>query len=514
MSTAATRTTPELTIESPAERSSGQSLSLSEKAAVLASGQALSSVAMILTMVVLARVFSQRDYATYQQTMLTFQLASPLLMLGLHQAMYYFLPLNAERSRQILAENLLLLAGSGLICSLFFSIGGRHWVAWWFDNPDLASCLLVFAPYFLLMLPAASLPACLMAWGRAREVAAFNAGSRLLMFLLVVIPSLIWPRPLTAVSGAVAGAGVCAAAALLMMGRACRGGSWQPTLRGLRSQLAFGVPLGLAAAIGLFERSVDKLMVAAMASPEDFSIYVNGALEIPLIGVVTSSVTSVLIPEYTRLYAEGRLSDIVALMHRAMTSCALVILPAMAFLFVAAGDLMVLLFGPTYEASAAPFRVYLLLLPVRTLTFGALLMAMGKGRCILIQTVATLAINVPAAWLAIRLFGSIGAAIAAVGAVYLVSLPYLLLQLRRWLHCPIRTLIPWRNLGEIIVACGIPIAVLALVRSLAAGWPELVTLLVSGLVFFSATLVLLRIFHLVFFPRVSRWIGTAIGLRG
>lgn len=487
MATAATRTTPGLTIDSPAERSSGHSLSLSVKAAVLASGQALSSLVTILTMVVLARVLAQRDYATYQQTMLTFQVASPLLMLGLHQAMYYFLPLNSERSRQVLGENLLLLAGSGLACSMFLAIAGRHWVASWFANPDLAFCLLVFAPYFLLMLPAASLPACLMAWGRAREVAAFNAGSRLLMFLLVVIPSLIWPRPLTAVAGAVAGAGVCAAAALLMMGRACRAGPWQPTLAGLRSQLAFGIPLGLAAAVGIFERSVDKLMVATMASPEDFAIYVNGAIEIPLIAVVTGSVTSVLIPEYTRLYAAGRRDEIVALMHRATTHCAIVILPVMAFLLVVAGELMVLLFGTPYAASAAPFRVYLFLLPIRTLTFGALFMAMGRGRYILAQTIATLALSAPAAWLAVRLWGPIGAAISAVAVVYLFSLPYLLLTLKHLLGCPMRKLLPWRDIGKVALACGPGMLLAGLVRFLASGQPLLIVLLLCGLVFLFAT---------------------------
>jgi O-antigen/teichoic acid export membrane protein len=263
----------------------------------------------------------------------------------------------------------------------------------------------------------------------------------------------------------------------------------------------------MAATIGVFERSVDKLMVAAMASPEQFAVYVNGALEIPLIGIITGSVTSVLIPEYTRLYAEGRLGDIVTLMHRAMTSCALVILPVMAFLFVVADDLMVVLFGPAYAGSAAPFRVYLLLLPVRTLTFGALFMAMGQGRHILVQTIITLAVNIPLNWLAIRLFGTIGAAIASAIAVYLVSLPYIFVQLRRQLGCPIRRLVPWRKLCEIAFVCGAAVVLATAARCAVHGWLPLSALLVVGLTFFTATWYFFRYFSSVDPFTIRQYIG-------
>src|SRR5205814_625435 len=98
-----------------------------------------------------------------------------------------------------------------------------------------------------------------------------------------------------------------------------------------RKQVRFSVPLGLATLIGTVSLSLDQVLVAAACAPAAFAVYVNGAMEIPLIGMVTGSVTPVLMVDYARLYREGRLSEIIALIHRAMVKCALILFPAMVF---------------------------------------------------------------------------------------------------------------------------------------------------------------------------------------
>lgn len=421
-------------------------------AAVLASGQVLSGVVAVLILVVLSRLFSEREYATYQQAMLTYQFAAPLLMFGLHNALYFFLPKNADRRRTVLVENLLLLILGGSVFSLFLAMGGHHLIARTFNNPELADCLLLFVPYSLFMAPIAAVPACLMANGKSQLVAIFNVVSRLLLFLLAIVPCLVWPSPATAVIGCVIGAGINASVAIVIMFRACPGSLSMPTFQGLWTQFAFSVPLGLATMLGAVDRSLDRIFVATMCSPESFSIYLNGAFEIPLIAVVTSSVTSVLIPRYTRLYAEQRYEDILLLVHRAMTGCSLIIVPAMAFLFVIARELVVILFGDKYAASADIFRVFLLLLPIRTLAFGAIFIAMGKGRYILFQAGITLVANLIFMSYGVSFLGPIGAAIASVAVVYVVTMPYLLFALRRVLACPLRKLLPWHEIFWIAAA--------------------------------------------------------------
>jgi O-antigen/teichoic acid export membrane protein len=147
----------------------------------------------------------------------------------------------------------------------------------------------------------------------------------------------------------------------------------------------------------------------------------------------------------------------------------------MYFLLAAAPEVMGLLFGPDYVESATVFRIYLLMLPIRIIMFGALLRATGHGRHILIQAVLTLIANLVLSWVGIRLFGPVGAAIATVAVVWIVAVPYLLVQFRRILHCPISALFPWQSMAKLHLAAGLP----ALVVLIAMGFCDLESRLVT-----------------------------------
>ncbi len=309
------------------QRSDRMAVSRSTKVLILSSGQALTSLVGIVSTAVLARVFSQTDYASYRQTLLAYTFAVPFVTLGFDRALYYFLPGEEEAFTRDIGRKPSLALWRGALLSLFLVCGGNQLLAMRFNNPDLAKLLLLLVPYPLLMLPAASLSACLMARNRTEQVAGFNVGSRLLMLLAIVVPCLIWPNPSTAIIGTVIGAAVTTAAALMLMFRACNAGSWRPTLAGIRKQIRFSVPLGLATLVGTVSLSLDQVMVAAICAPAVFAVYVNGAMEIPLIGMITGSVTSVLMVDYARLFKEGRFPEIVELIHRAMVKCAVPSVP-------------------------------------------------------------------------------------------------------------------------------------------------------------------------------------------
>jgi O-antigen/teichoic acid export membrane protein len=438
------------------------------KAAILASGKTANAVVTIVIAAVLARLLSKYDYATYRQTMLVYAFIGPIMMLGLDRSLYYFMPNEPQRSRGLLLENLGLLALGGSVIGLFLVAGGNVLFAGWFDNPQLASALLIFAPYPLLMMLIAPVTACLLAQNCAGRLAAFTVISRVVMLVAVVVPCLILPIPEIGVLGATAGAAAGAALAGVLMARVCRTGNWRLTLDGLRRQITYCIPLGLGSLAIIIARQLDRLMVAALCEPEAFAVFVNGAIEIPLVSIVANSVTSVLIVDFARLHREGRDGEIVKLVHRAVVKITMVLLPAMAFLMCVAPELMRLLFGAAYDASAQPFRVYLLMLPARALAFGAVLLATGNSRYIMYGAGLGLAVQVVLAWYAIKLFGATGAAAAAVVVLYCVSVPFMLIVLRRVLATPAHALLPWGGMFRVGLAGVLPALPLLLVRNLVA----------------------------------------------
>jgi O-antigen/teichoic acid export membrane protein len=441
------------------------------KVAILASGRFLTSCAGLISCVVLARVLSVYDYATYRQTLLAYAFVVPLLTLGLPQILYYFLPGEEKRPRAILVENLLLLSLMAGLFSVFLLLGGNRLLAWRFNNPDLAKTLRILAPYSLFMLPVLAFDACLMARDRVKQVVVFNVISRLVMLAMVVTVSIVWRTPTAAIIGTVAGAGVVLLPALKLMFASCSIGPYRPSCYGMWSQLKYAVPLGLAGTLGTISLALDKVIVSSMCSPKQFAVYVNGAFEISLIAVLTGSVTSVLIPDFVKMYRASEHQEIRDLWHRAMARCLLIFLPVMGFILVMAPEIMRVLFSAKYEDSAYPFRVYALMLPIRATNFGAVLMATNHTRTIMLGSILNLIANALLAVFFIYLLGPTGAAWATTLSAIGLALFYSVI-IRRYLEVYGKGILPWKDITRLFAAIAPPTFIIAAIMAFCPVLPK------------------------------------------
>lgn len=428
------------------------------KAGLLASGQFLQVCATLGSLMVLARVLTVQGYATYRQSMLAYQFAAPLLALGLPQALYYFLPGETRRVRAILLENLLLLSGMATLFPLILLLGGNKLLAWRFHNPGLSRTLLILAPYSLLTLPTGALTACLVARDRVKQVVVFHVLSRLCIFVSVVGASIIWRTPAAALTGTVLGAGLLLFPALRLMLAACNEGERWPTAAGMRAQLTYSVPIGLAGLAGITYVLLDKMVVSSMCTSEEFAVYVNGAVEVPLIGLVTGSVTAVLLPSYVKFFRAGNMKGMAELWKSAMVKCSTIIFPLTVILFITAPELMTVLFSARYVESANVFRIYLLMMPFRVASYSAVLRATGRTSWLLIWEVASLTGNLLLTILFVYLFGYIGAATSTV-AVSIVSFIVILVVFRRIFRTPPLDYIPLGRLSKVSLCalCCVPV---------------------------------------------------------
>jgi O-antigen/teichoic acid export membrane protein len=103
----------------------------------------------------------------------------------------------------------------------------------------------------------------------------------------------------------------------------------------------------------------------------------------------------------------------------------------MVFLFISGDSFIQTLFSDKYADSVIPFRWYLLLLPVRTVVFGSLLMAMNKTKVILVRAIGTLIINGILSVFLVKLFGSWGAVVATLITIYAWTVVYNVYTLSR-----------------------------------------------------------------------------------
>ncbi|MCP4607831.1 MAG: polysaccharide biosynthesis protein [Planctomycetes bacterium] len=480
------------------------------KAGILASGTFLTTCVRLISAAVLSRVLSMYDYATYKQTLLAYAFVAPLLMLGLPNALYYFLPGENKRPRSVLVENFVLLSFMAGLFSLFLILGGNRFLARRFDNPDIARTLLILAPYPLFMLPASGFSACLIARDRVKQVAIFNVLSRLGMLVIVLGAVLIWRTPVAAIVGTVVGAGIVLLPALKLMFASCDVGSLLPSTNGMWSQLKYAIPLGLAGMIGTISKLLDKMIVSSMCSPEQFSVYVNGAIEIPLIGVLTGSVMAILLPDFVKMYKEAQYRELRVLWHRAMVKCSLLILPIMVFLLVMAPEVIRVLFSDKYVESVQPFRIYLLALPFRITTFGVIFMAARRNNLIMYRSATSLILNLFLSIILIRNMGYIGATISTVLIVYLWALPYNLLFISRILKMNIRYIIPLGILTKVLlvsIGSGVVFLLAPFVRPLG----DVLTLAIFGLSYTLFVLVFFACFKLADMSQILSAVRRLLG---
>jgi O-antigen/teichoic acid export membrane protein len=421
-------------------------------AGILSFGRALTKVVGLVSAMILARVFAKEDYATYRQSLMIYTFAAPILSLGLPQAIYYFMPNQPDRKRNILANNMATLALTGSLLTAFLLFGGSDFLAKQFNNPELAKTLRVMAWYPLFMFPVSGLGACLMVNNRVKQVASYNIISRIVMFVTVITPVFIWRTPFAGVVGFVLAAAVVMGPALWLMLRAADTGIYRPDLSGIKEQLRFAVPLGLAGIIGQLSVNLDKILVSKFFDPETFAVYVNGAMEIPLIGMITGSATAVLLPDITRMLGTGKNEEALALWKRAAVKCATIIFPVMGFLMVMAPELMALLYGEKYVGSAVPFRIYLLLLPIRIAFFGTIFMGAGKSHLVLTMSAVALLLKIPISIYLVQRIGYLGPAVATVLVVYLWGKAFDVFWARRLLKTSYREILPYRDLSKMLLA--------------------------------------------------------------
>lgn len=421
---------------------------------------------MLAIAAVLSRVFDKVDYATYRQTLLVYQFVGPLLGLGLPAALFYFLPGEANRLRAVLLENLILLGALGGAFSLFLVLGGNRLIASQFSNPELEETLLLFALYPVLFLPTTAVSAVLVVQGKVKWLLVHTLFTRLARVGLVL--GVVWlfaAGPAGAVGATTVSGAIALCCGLFLMLRAVPGGAEKrPTLQGMSRQLKYAVPIGLALMLEKLAMGVDQVLVSMLCSREDFAVFSNGAMEIPFIQMITVPATAIVLPELVALYKGNDKKEALLLWRKAARKVAVVLLPIGGVLFVVAPELMTVLYSESYEKSAGPLRIYLLLLPARLVFFAAIFQAASRTDLILKRALGTFVLNIVVSYPLVSYLGFQGAAWGTVIVFWGYVFPYCLCHCSRLLETRWFKLMPYRQVGIILLLIAAAGAVVAVVR--------------------------------------------------
>jgi O-antigen/teichoic acid export membrane protein len=349
-------------------------MSLAQRAALLVYGRAAAFGLSLVIPVALVRLLAQDEYGSYQQLVLLYATAQAFLLLGVPRSLSYFFPrLGPGGHAQLLRQSVALLAMTGLL-AIVLGLGAQLLLT---DHP-LQPYLGLLGLYTALMLLVAPLQNLLVVEGRERASALSMVG--FVIVDVVVMPAAVWLRP--DVWGILWGITVAAT----IKAAVSLGYAWHRYLAHsggrpfVREQLAYGVPVGMMAMVGILNLNIDKYLVGLFFPVGAFAVYYIGALWAPVFNWTTQSVVQVVIPRLSAAHYRGDLAAMQQLRSRMASRMALVYFPLATLMAIIARPLIELMFTSAYAGAVPIFTIYLLLLFNRPFGSGEVLMAAGRTR--------------------------------------------------------------------------------------------------------------------------------------
>jgi O-antigen/teichoic acid export membrane protein len=441
---------------------------------------------------VLARMLSLSEYGTYKQIFLIAQTLYYVLPFGVAQSLYYFVP-RVEEPRPYFGQTLAFLVSVGSIGAVaLYAL--MPMIASTLNNPALLEYRVPLALYCAAALGGFPLELSLTSRGKTGASAASYLISDISRAVILTLPVLLGYGVRGLMTGIVLWALARFVAAALLMLRVSSGPLFDRRL--FINQIAYALPFGAAILFSIPQQYAHQFMVSSSVTPELFAIYAVGCFQLPLVDLLYTPTSEVLMVRLGELDRTNRLHEAVSAFRHAGAKLSYFFLPLGAFLFAAAPEFIGAVFGPRYLPAVPIFRICVIGVPLATLPLDGTLRARDQTRYLFFVYALKAAVTVPLVYVGVKSFGMLGG-IGSWAAAEVLGKALLLRRVPAALSTPSLTLrlvdvIPWKDLGKAaLAAVAAALAVVALRagstsawNSLpASGWARLLPLCAAGALF-------------------------------
>jgi O-antigen/teichoic acid export membrane protein len=416
---------------------------LKRRALTLGAVKVLDHAFQFLLPVVLVRCLDTAAFGEYRLLWLavgTMMVAAPLNMAG---SLYYFVPRSEPgRKRLYVHQTMLYLLGAGLVCAFLVSPWNPALPAtlhplqphgWWvsaFVAMWVFTVLLDHLPsvderiswQVYAMLTVSVLRVVLIALG-----AWLTGDLRVLIGLLVVI-------------------GLIKVGVLMYYVRR-QHGLGQPWFEraAFADQFRHAAPIGTSHALNAMRSKSDQWVAATLFSMSSFAAFSIAALVSQVMLILRTSVMQVFLPSMSRLQAQGDLRGMLDMNSRGNVLVARLLYPVLAFAFVFAEELVMVVYTAAYVQAVPAIRTYIIGMLPMAIETASLVLLLRRGKFTVCVTTCTLALSVAVSWSAAMHVGIAGAAAGSVLAIYVERI-ILLRHLARHTGTALRRLQHWRAL--------------------------------------------------------------------
>lgn len=363
----------------------------------------------ILLYIVLARVLSIVDFATYRQLFLFQAIVIAIVFSSIPSALLYFTGRSSSRVvqksyiRTIEAFTLVM----GLVIAIILIMLNEQFAAV-FNNYALESLL----PFFSIV------PLCAMYIGLlspiliSQDITNKQFKYSLIISLVKVLPAIVISLAGGSLDDIVIGVVVSMVCSCIIISYVIRAHIGTISRNNLHTRLflkkliIFISPLLIASTLSVLGLKVDHLIVSSLLGVVAYGIYAVGSFEIPIFQLIQNSAGSVLLPkvsdsikknDYNR--AEKEWSDVAR-------KTSILTLPIAGYFILESEFIIKILFGIKYIDAHTIFSIFCALAFVRILSFSTAIRAMGKTKYEMVLTLVYLCMGIAGGYLSAKYYDS------------------------------------------------------------------------------------------------------------
>jgi O-antigen/teichoic acid export membrane protein len=459
---------------------------------LLVAGRTVGMIVTFAIMPILVRIFSfeddperlGREVGTYKTFFLVYMTVYGLAQLGMAESLYYFVPRAAGSVGRYVCNAALTLLAAGLAC-LALLWGFRELIAEHFNNPALVNLMVLLGLYLTLTLVTTVLEITMISRKQHMSAAITYALSDFGRTAFFILPALIFVSVRAVLIGAVTYAAVRLAVMLVVVWRQY-GRDFRPDLALWRTQLVYALPFAMAVGVEVVLISYHQYVVGGRFDINTFAIYAVGCTAIPLVDLIMTSTTSVMMVKMAEDSSDRHAA--LGLFHETVSRLTFLMMPLSLALVALASPFIITLYTTKFAASVPIFMVWALTIIPAVFAVDAMLRVYAQTRFLLITNVVRLAFVVALIGWFLGAFGPVGAVLVTLVAAF-VGKGLGVVRIARLLQVPVRDVLPWAAMGRITARAFAAAVPAWLVTRLLASLPP-VALVAGGAVYAITYLIL------------------------
>lgn len=392
------------------------------------------SVALIFLFAdfIFTREFTQRDFGTWRQIVLIVSMGTTLLSLGMPEGYRYFISYEPEKISQHASKIVISTLITSLILYVALNLGGSGVIIRTFKNIDLKYFIPFLPGLFLIVTLSRAYRYLMIRNGETRLLSKYSLISLIMSLILIgftfFIYDLLDPIYLWAWIAFLIAFIYISLFLFYFVFKVKYSFFNTPIKDNFRfvPYLKIGLPLYIATFIGVLTLNLDKLIVNSLTDIKTFAIYSIGAIEIPIVGMIGSSMAQGIFPQLVTSYKNNEVDNAKDLWIKTTLKSSQVTYPIILVLMIISKPFIILLFTSKYVDAVPIFQTYLLVSFWRNTQYGSLIIASGQTKWTTVYSTFSLILNIGLSVWFYYMFGVIGVAWGAFIAATIVAV----LQLR------------------------------------------------------------------------------------